>query len=117
VLELNNKNIEQIMTPIKVSVAELVDRWGELTLSCRQDVVTLSSDTILDAKAFDNMCVITDDLSPMLTATASLQSGYSRFPVHKPGQPLAFIGLLLIKKVVTELSVAVLVETYVLPSS
>ena len=30
---------------------------------------------------------------------ASLLSGYSRFPVHKPGQPLAFIGLLLVKKV------------------
>ena len=26
-------------------------------------------------------------------------SGYSRFPVHEPGNPLAFIGLLLIKKV------------------
>ena len=26
-------------------------------------------------------------------------SGYSRFPVHEPGNPLSFIGLLLIKKV------------------
>lgn len=26
-------------------------------------------------------------------------SGYSRFPVHEPGNPTAFIGLLLIKKV------------------
>jgi len=29
----------------------------------------------------------------------SLLSGYSRFPVHEAGNPLAFIGLLLIKKV------------------
>jgi len=29
----------------------------------------------------------------------SLLSGYSRFPVHEAGNPLAFVGLLLIKKV------------------
>lgn len=29
----------------------------------------------------------------------SMMSGYSRFPVHEPGKPLAFIGTLLIKKV------------------
>ncbi|KAJ8594393.1 DUF21-domain-containing protein [Rhizopogon salebrosus TDB-379] len=63
VLELNTKNVESIMTPI-------------------QDVVTLSSDTILDHPAVD----------------AILSSGYSRFPVHEPGNPLAFRGLLLIKK-------------------
>jgi hypothetical protein len=28
----------------------------------------------------------------------SLLSGYSRFPVHEAGNPLAFVGLLLIKK-------------------
>ncbi len=28
-----------------------------------------------------------------------LLSGYSRFPIHEPGNPLAFSGLLLIKKV------------------
>lgn len=63
VLELNTKNVEEIMTPMK-------------------DVVTLSSDTILDHKMIDVL----------------LTSGYSRFPVHKPGQPLHFVGLLLIKK-------------------
>ncbi|KAG2090385.1 uncharacterized protein F5147DRAFT_724817 [Suillus discolor] len=63
VLELNTKNVETIMTPIK-------------------DVVTLSSDTILDHNTVD----------------AILTSGYSRFPIHEPGNPLAFQGLLLIKK-------------------
>ncbi|KAG1719100.1 hypothetical protein EDB19DRAFT_1787462 [Suillus lakei] len=63
VLELNTKNVETIMTPIK-------------------DVVTLSSDTILDHTTVD----------------AILTSGYSRFPIHEPGNPLAFHGLLLIKK-------------------
>ncbi|KAG6333307.1 hypothetical protein ID866_5784 [Astraeus odoratus] len=63
VLELNNKNIEGIMTPI-----------------C--DVVTLSADTILDHETVD----------------AILTSGYSRIPIHEPNDPLAFRGLLLLKK-------------------
>jgi hypothetical protein len=45
--------------------------------------VNLSSDTILDHKAVDKI----------------LMSGYSRFPVHEAGKPLAFIGTLLVKKV------------------
>jgi len=45
------------------------------------DVVTLSADTIMDHETLDRL----------------LSSGYSRFPVHEPGKPLSFIGLLLIK--------------------
>ncbi|KAJ7108335.1 hypothetical protein C8R44DRAFT_636674 [Mycena epipterygia] len=63
VLELNTKNVEQIMTPMK-------------------DVVTLSADAILDDKLVETI----------------LLSGYSRFPVHERDDPDAFIGLLLIKK-------------------
>jgi metal transporter CNNM len=48
-----------------------------------QDVVTLSADAILDDKLVETI----------------LLSGYSRFPVHEPNDPDAFIGLLLIKKV------------------
>jgi len=66
VLELNNKKAEEIMTPMK-------------------DVVTLSSDAILDHPMMDHL----------------LTSGFSRFPVHEPGNPTAFIGLLLIKKLLT----------------
>jgi len=66
VLELNSKKVESIMTPMK-------------------DVVTLSSDAILDAKTIEFI----------------LLSGYSRFPVHEPGNPLAFSGLLLVKKLLT----------------
>ncbi|THU94253.1 DUF21-domain-containing protein [Dendrothele bispora CBS 962.96] len=65
VLELNTKKVETIMTQMK-------------------DVVTLSSDTVLDHKTVD----------------ALLLSGYSRFPIHEPGNPLAFVGLLLIKKLI-----------------
>ncbi|KAH9075535.1 hypothetical protein EDB83DRAFT_2350475 [Lactarius deliciosus] len=66
VLELNTKSVEKIMTPMK-------------------DAVTLSSDTILDAKMIESL----------------LFSGYSRFPIHEPGNPLAFSGLLLVKKLLT----------------
>ncbi|KIM81896.1 hypothetical protein PILCRDRAFT_821253 [Piloderma croceum F 1598] len=63
VLELNTKNVEQIMTPI-------------------EDVISLSSDTILDTKTIDFI----------------MSSGYSRFPIHEPGKPFSYLGLLLIKK-------------------
>ncbi|KAF7304745.1 hypothetical protein MKEN_01188600 [Mycena kentingensis (nom. inval.)] len=63
VLELNDKSVEDIMTPMK-------------------DVVTLSADAVLDEKLVERI----------------LLSGYSRFPVHEPGNPDAFVGLLLIKK-------------------
>ncbi|KAG6836069.1 hypothetical protein H0H93_011786 [Arthromyces matolae] len=62
VLELNTKNVETIMTPLKAS-----------PLHC----LVLSN-------------------SP-----SCLLSGYSRFPVHTPEDPTAFIGLLLIKKLLT----------------
>ncbi|KZT09046.1 DUF21-domain-containing protein [Laetiporus sulphureus 93-53] len=65
VLELNNKHAETIMTPMK-------------------DVVTISSDQILDHDTVDLI----------------LRSGYSRIPVHRPGSPLAFEGLLLLKKLI-----------------
>jgi metal transporter CNNM len=66
VLELNTKDVERIMTPLK-------------------DVVILSADDILDETAIASI----------------LKSGYSRFPVHEPGKPTSFIGLLLIKKLLT----------------
>ncbi|KAG2753492.1 DUF21-domain-containing protein [Suillus brevipes Sb2] len=82
VLELNTKNVETIMTPIK-------------------DVVTLSSDTILDH----------------MTVDAILTSGYSRFPIHEPGNPLAFQGLLLIKKAISILHLLVYDPARALPVS
>ncbi|OBZ78616.1 Protein MAM3 [Grifola frondosa] len=63
VLELNNKKVEKIMTPMA-------------------DVLTISSDRVLDHDTVDLIS----------------RSGYSRIPVHEPGRPLDFVGLLLIKK-------------------
>ncbi|KAE9394337.1 DUF21-domain-containing protein [Gymnopus androsaceus JB14] len=64
-------------------VLELNSKSVESIMTPMKDVVKLSSDTILDHKTLD----------------AILSSGYSRFPIHEPGNPLAFVGLLLIKKV------------------
>ncbi|KAG2135141.1 hypothetical protein DEU56DRAFT_400233 [Suillus clintonianus] len=66
-------------------VLELSSKNVETIMTPICDAVTLSSDTILDHSTVD----------------AILASGYSRFPVHKAGNPLAFQGLLLIKKLLT----------------
>ncbi|KAJ7466422.1 hypothetical protein FB451DRAFT_1340594 [Mycena latifolia] len=65
-------------------VLELGGKSVEGIMTPMQDVVTLSADAILDEKLVE----------------AILLSGYSRFPVHKPHDPDAFVGLLLIKKLV-----------------
>jgi len=107
VLELNTKKVETIMTPMKVCCAcssaydtpsGPVDQFYSV-----QDVVSLSADTILDRKTVDSMLVQSartlEFVSSLLHELNSLLSGYSRFPIHEPGKPLSFIGLLLIKKV------------------
>ncbi|PPQ98287.1 LOW QUALITY PROTEIN: hypothetical protein CVT26_013511 [Gymnopilus dilepis] len=82
VLELNTKNVESIMTPLKVFLlCYLLSTLHFLMPPHLQDTVILSSDTILDHKAVEAI-------------------GYSRFPVHEAGNPLAFVGLLLVKKLV-----------------
>lgn len=48
-----------------------------------QDVLTLATDRILDHKLLDHI----------------LLSGFSRIPVHEPGQKDNFVGMLLVKKV------------------
>jgi metal transporter CNNM len=68
-----------------------------------KDTVVLSADLVLDHKAIDKMCVglylFVRLLLIEMDIPYSLLSGYSRFPVHEPGNPLAFIGTLLIKRV------------------
>ncbi|KAK0232540.1 hypothetical protein IW262DRAFT_1324861 [Armillaria fumosa] len=66
-------------------VLELNSKNVETIMTRMEDVVTLSRDTILDHKMID----------------AILTSGYSRFPIHEPGNPMAFTGLLLVKKLLT----------------
>ncbi|KAJ7063069.1 hypothetical protein C8F01DRAFT_1055206 [Mycena amicta] len=63
-------------------VLELGGKRVEEIMTPMKDVVALSADTVLDDKLVETI----------------LLSGYSRFPVHEPGKPGSFIGLLLIKK-------------------
>ncbi|KAL7268822.1 cell agglutination protein Mam3 [Rhizina undulata] len=66
VLDLKDKPVGSIMTPIK-------------------DVFTMSSDTVLDEKTMDGI----------------LSAGYSRIPIHAPGEPTNFVGMLLVKILIT----------------
>ncbi|KAJ7676547.1 hypothetical protein DFH06DRAFT_1168454 [Mycena polygramma] len=63
-------------------VLELNTKSVEQIMTPMEDVVTLAADAILDDKLVETI----------------LLSGYSRFPVHEPGNKDAFVGLLLIKK-------------------
>ncbi|KAG7086602.1 hypothetical protein E1B28_002547 [Marasmius oreades] len=63
-------------------VLELNNKSVEQIMTAMKDVVTLSANTILDHDTLDHI----------------LSSGFSRFPVHEPGDKLAFIGTLLVKK-------------------
>lgn len=66
VLDLKDKPVGSIMTPIK-------------------DVFTMSSDTVLDESTMHRI----------------LSAGYSRIPIHAPGEPTNFIGMLLVKILIT----------------
>jgi metal transporter CNNM len=49
------------------------------------DVFTMSSDTVLDEKMMENI----------------LSAGYSRIPIHTPEDPDNFVGMLLVKMLIT----------------
>ncbi|RPA84775.1 DUF21-domain-containing protein [Ascobolus immersus RN42] len=66
VLDLKDKPVEAIMTPIS-------------------DVFTMSADAILDEETTD----------------AIMRAGYSRIPIHAVGEPTNFIGMLLVKILIT----------------
>ena len=66
VLDLKEKSVEDIMTPM-------------------EDVFVLSQDTVLDEPMIDMI----------------LSAGYSRIPVHETGNPTNWVGMLLVKILIT----------------
>lgn len=66
VLDLKEKNVHEIMTPLK-------------------NVYTMSSDRILDEKCVEEI----------------FNSGFSRIPIHLPGEPTNFIGMLLVRVLIS----------------
>lgn len=67
---------------ILTGVLELGSKGISDIMTPMEDVAVLPSDTVLDQSKIDEL----------------LATGYSRFPVHAPGNPTAFVGLLLLKK-------------------
>jgi metal transporter CNNM len=105
VLELNTKNVETIMTPLKVraagpfinsSIDGSLDLTGYSDFECRHDFGSQCGGRNVGVYVYFYWT------RPNVRLYNSLLSGYSRFPVHEPGNPLSFIGLLLIKKVVKD---------------
>ena len=103
VLELNTKNVEQIMTPIQacfrfyiLSARATTDHWRR-TLSHLARMPSWIRRLLILCKL---IFVLLSSSLANTGFTPSLSSGYSRFPVHRPGQPFSYAGLLLIKKVI-----------------
>ena len=54
-LELNTKKVEDIMTPIKVSIALLARQVVSVSHTWLQDAMSISADAILDHSTVDTM--------------------------------------------------------------
>ncbi|WVW85649.1 hypothetical protein I302_107687 [Kwoniella bestiolae CBS 10118] len=66
-------------------VLSLNDKHAKEIMTPIKDCLTLSSDKVLDHEAIDQI----------------LLSGFSRIPIHEPGQKDNFIGMLLVKRLIT----------------
>jgi metal transporter CNNM len=67
------------------AVLELKDKPVGDIMTPMEDVFTMSADTILDEKTMDII----------------LSAGYSRIPIHEPGNEGNFVGMLLVKILIT----------------
>lgn len=63
------------------AVLDLKEKPVGTIMTPLDDVYTMSSDTVLDEKVVDQI----------------LQAGFSRIPIHAPGEPTNFIGMLLVR--------------------
>ncbi|KAI9835864.1 MAG: hypothetical protein M1819_001762 [Sarea resinae] len=67
------------------AVLDLKEKSVGSIMTPMDDVFTMSSDTVLDEKTMDII----------------LSAGYSRIPIHTPDNPLNFVGMLLVKILIT----------------
>lgn len=70
---------------IVTSVLDLKEKKVSVVMTPMDDVFTLSEDHILDEKTMDRI----------------LSSGYSRIPIYRSGSPTDFVGMLLVKTLIT----------------
>ncbi|KAL1880579.1 hypothetical protein VTK73DRAFT_5384 [Phialemonium thermophilum] len=67
------------------AVLDLKEKPVSTVMTPMEDVFVMSEDTVLDEKTMDMI----------------LSAGYSRIPIHEPGQPTNFVGMLLVKILIT----------------
>ncbi|OAQ97786.1 hypothetical protein LLEC1_05557 [Akanthomyces lecanii] len=80
-----SERLNQDEVTIITAVLDLKDKPVSEVMTPMEDVFTLSEDHILDEKTMDNI----------------LSSGYSRIPIYRSGQPTDFVGMLLVKTLIT----------------
>lgn len=67
------------------AVLDLKEKPVGSIMTPMEDVFTMSADTVLDEETMDNI----------------LRAGYSRIPIHMPDNPENFVGMLLVKILIT----------------
>ncbi|KAJ6256181.1 hypothetical protein Dda_9016 [Drechslerella dactyloides] len=79
------ERLNQDEVTIITAVLDLKDKPVGIVMTPMQDVFTMSADMVLDEKMMDMI----------------LRKGYSRIPIHAPGEPTNFVGMLLVKILIT----------------
>ncbi|KXJ89723.1 hypothetical protein Micbo1qcDRAFT_121348 [Microdochium bolleyi] len=80
-----DERLNQDEVTIISAVLDLKRKAVEDVMTPMDDVYTMSEDTILDEKTIDEI----------------LDAGYSRIPIHQTGNPNNFVGMLLVKILIT----------------
>ncbi|KAL2069437.1 hypothetical protein VTL71DRAFT_14116 [Oculimacula yallundae] len=79
------ERLNQDEVTIISAVLDLKEKAVGDIMTPMEDVFTMSADTVLDEKTMDNI----------------LSAGYSRIPIYEPGNKLNFVGMLLVKILIT----------------
>lgn len=80
-----SQRLNQDEVTIISAVLDLKAKPVESVMTPMSDVFTMSEDTVLDEATMDLI----------------LSAGYSRIPIHEPGNPTNFVGMLLVKILIT----------------
>ncbi|KAL1889411.1 cell agglutination protein Mam3 [Sporothrix stenoceras] len=80
-----SERLNQDEVTIISAVLDLKEKPVSSVMTPMEDVFTMSEDTILDEKMMDMI----------------LSAGYSRIPIHEPFNPTNFVGMLLVKILIT----------------
>jgi len=80
-----SERLNQDEVTIISAVLDLKEKPVGAIMTPIKDVFTMASDTVLDEETMDEI----------------LYAGYSRIPIHAPGEPTNFVGMLLVKVLIT----------------